>query len=102
MEVDVEKSNSLFVTNLRSATLEKIVRTKLEDLFLQQREEGVELQGLYEIILEQVEKPLIEMTLRQYNGNQVRAAIALGINRNTLKKKIDRYKIIPKLKHRAN
>ena len=44
-------------------------------------------------VLEQVERPLIELTLTNCRGNQVRAAQLLGINRNTLKKKIDTYKI---------
>ena len=44
--------------------------------------------NLYEKILHQMEKPLIENVLRYVNGNQVRAASILGINRNTLRKKI--------------
>lgn len=51
------------------------------------------MDGLHKIVLEQVEKPLIELSLRVYNGNQVKAARMLGINRNTLKKKIDSYRI---------
>jgi len=43
--------------------------------------------------LEQVERPLLEIALRAHNGNQVKTAQMLGINRNTLKKKIDNYKI---------
>ena len=62
----------------------------------QQKEAQVELSGLYNIVLEQVEKPLIELSLKAFNGNQVKTAIMLGINRNTLKKKIDNYKLKPK------
>lgn len=43
---------------------------------------------LYDRIMSQVEKPLIENVLRYVRGNQVRAATILGINRNTLRKKI--------------
>ena len=86
-------SDNLFVANLQSVSLEKLVKTKLEYLFQQQKDANVELDGLHSIVMQQVEKPLIELALRQYNGNQVRTAKFLGINRNTLKKKIDGYKI---------
>ncbi len=86
-------SDNLFVANLQSVSLEKLVRSKLEVLFQQQKESEVDLSGLYKIVVEQVEKPLLELALRCFNGNQVKTAKMLGINRNTLKKKIDTYKI---------
>ncbi len=86
-------TDQLFVANLNAVSLEKLVKSKLEVLFQQQREADVELNGLYNIVMEQVEKPLLEIALRAYNGNQVKTAQMLGINRNTLKKKIDIYKI---------
>jgi two-component system nitrogen regulation response regulator GlnG len=44
--------------------------------------------GLYDRVLREVERPLIELSLEATRGNQVRAAELLGINRNTLRKKI--------------
>jgi hypothetical protein len=44
--------------------------------------------GLYDRVLEEVERPLIQLTLSATRGNQVRAAEILGLNRNTLRKKI--------------
>ena len=44
--------------------------------------------GLYDRVLRIVEKPLIEQTLRATGGNQIKAAEILGINRNTLRKKM--------------
>ena len=93
MTPNLNSSDNLFVANLTSVSLEKLVKSKLEVLFQQQREAQVELNGLYDVIMEQVERPLIEIALRVYNGNQVKTAHMLGINRNTLKKKIDNYKI---------
>lgn len=93
MATTLNHSDNLFVANLQSVSLEKLVKTKLEVLFNQQREAAVELDGLHGIIIQQVEKPLIELALKEYNGNQVKTAKLLGINRNTLKKKIDNYKI---------
>ncbi len=44
--------------------------------------------GLYDRILREVELPLIALTLSATRGNQLRAAELLGINRNTLRKRI--------------
>ena len=44
--------------------------------------------GLYAQILREMEKPLLNLSLEATNGNQVRAADMLGLNRNTLRKKI--------------
>lgn len=93
MNNSLNSSDNLFVANLQIVSLEKLVKSKLEVLFQQQRDANIELSGLYDIVLEQVEKPLIELALQSRNGNQVKTAQLLGINRNTLKKKIDTYKI---------
>ncbi|MBY0315710.1 MAG: site-specific DNA inversion stimulation factor [Bdellovibrionales bacterium] len=91
--MELNHSENLLVANLQAVSLESLVKSKLEILFRQQKEADVELNDLHKIILEQVEKPLIELSLRQNRGNQVKTARLLGINRNTLKKKIDTYKI---------
>jgi two-component system nitrogen regulation response regulator GlnG len=44
--------------------------------------------GLYQRILREVEAPLIEIALEATGGNQAKCADLLGINRNTLRKKI--------------
>lgn len=44
--------------------------------------------GLYERVLHEVERPLIEISLKATRGNQIKAAKLLGLNRNTLRKKI--------------
>ena len=43
---------------------------------------------LYDMVMNCVEKPLVEIVLAQVDGNQSRAAAMLGINRNTLRKKM--------------
>ncbi len=89
-------SKNLFVANLQTVSLEKLVRSKLEVLFHQQEKDTVEIKGLYDTVIEQVEKPLIELALKALNGNQVKTALMLGINRNTLKKKMHIYRLIAK------
>tara|TARA_B100000686_G_C16777740_1_gene969674 strand:+ start:2002 stop:2274 length:273 start_codon:yes stop_codon:yes gene_type:complete len=49
--------------------------------------------GLYHLIMDGVERPLIEIVLSETKGNQTLASNILGINRNTLRKKIHNYKI---------
>jgi two-component system nitrogen regulation response regulator GlnG len=51
---------------------------------------------LYERIIADVERPLIEAMLARHGGNQLRAARALGINRNTLRKRLDTLGIEPR------
>src|SRR5919109_1120967 len=67
-------------------SLEELIRHKLEDYF--RRMEGVDVDNLYSLVIERIERPLIELTLKKTRGNQIRAAQILGINRNTLRKKI--------------
>jgi two-component system, NtrC family, nitrogen regulation response regulator GlnG len=67
-------------------SLEEIIRYKLVDYF--RRTEGVDVDNLYSLVIERVERPLLELTLKKTRGNQIRAAQLLGINRNTLRKKI--------------
>ena len=50
--------------------------------------DGLPPPGLYHRILREVENPLISMALASTHGNQIKAAEVLGVNRNTLRKKI--------------
>lgn len=49
--------------------------------------------AVYEMVLSCMEKPLLEYILRHAGGNQSKAAEILGLNRNTLRKKIQQYNI---------
>lgn len=49
--------------------------------------------ALYDMVLACVEKPLLEYTMQYVNGNQSKAAEILGLNRNTLRKKLQIYNI---------
>ncbi len=50
--------------------------------------EAGKLRDVYEQVIAEVERPLIRMTLAAMRGNQIKAAAVLGLNRNTLRKKI--------------
>ena len=48
-------------------------------------------QNLHAMVIAEVEKPLLEAVMQRAQGNQLRAARMLGINRNTLRKKLSLY-----------
>ena len=49
--------------------------------------------AVYDMVMNCVEKPLIETVLRHAGGNQTRTSELLGLNRNTLRKKIQQHRI---------
>jgi two-component system nitrogen regulation response regulator GlnG len=57
-------------------------------LFLAAHRDGMAPSDIYDRVLAEVERPLIQMTLAATRGNQIKAAAMLGLNRNTLRKKI--------------
>ncbi|MCB8873947.1 nitrogen regulation protein NR(I) [Acidisoma silvae] len=56
--------------------------------FLAAHEEGLVGNDIYDRVIAEVERPLIQLTLLATRGNQIKAAAMLGLNRNTLRKKI--------------
>ena len=75
------------------ATLEEIIERKLLECVRGLRTHSSA--NLYDLIIGLVEKPLLRAVLRETSGNQVRAAQILGINRNTLRKKLTEHDIDP-------
>jgi DNA-binding protein Fis len=65
------------------------VKDLLESLVGMMVERGIRL----EEAVNEFEKKFIKRVLEQLNGNQSRAALALGIHRNTLSRKVDEYKL---------
>lgn len=55
--------------------------------------DGARPRAVYDMVIKNVEKPLLEAVLTQADGNQTIAAQMLGINRNTLRKKMAQHKI---------
>ncbi len=56
--------------------------------------DGTDPDNLYEMVLQQVEQPLLEIVMHHVAGNQSKAAECLGINRGTLRKKLKTYNLI--------
>jgi len=55
---------------------------------------GEKPRGLYDMVMRQTEKPLLQVVMQQADRNQTRAAEMLGINRSTLRKKLRQYGIV--------
>ncbi len=72
--------------------IEECVRTSLDAYFRDLC--GTEPDGMYEMMIRTVEKPLLEVVLKQAEHNQSKAAEWLGLNRNTLRKKLVEHKLI--------
>ena len=76
-----------------TATLEDVIEAKLAECVRGLR--GRPKANLHSLIVTLVEKPLLKAVLREARGNQVKAAALLGINRNTLRKKLKEHGIDP-------
>ncbi|MEO2054802.1 MAG: helix-turn-helix domain-containing protein [Nitrospira sp.] len=72
-------------------TLEELVEKKLSQFVAKIKQ--CKVKKLYGLLLREFEKPLIKLVLKETKGNQVRAAQLLGMNRNTLRKKVKELKI---------
>ena len=72
--------------------LEACVRDTLEQYFKDLR--GIEPHSLHDMIMNAVEKPLIDVVMKHADGNQSKAADWLGVNRNTLRRKLLDHKLI--------
>ncbi len=71
--------------NELTSTVRKVMRQYFKDL------DGEKCTGIYEMVVLAVEKPMLEVVMLQAHGNQTRAAELLGLNRNTLRKKLQQH-----------
>ena len=74
-------------TGMEEESLSDAIERHLRTYFSAHRD-GLPTAGLYDRILHEMERPLITLSLEATRGNQVRASTLLGLNRNTLRKKI--------------
>ena len=84
----VDKS---LIEELDNYSMEDVVELKISR-FLDQMGH-FQPENMHDLIMSKVEKPLLTQILRRVGGNQVQASRILGINRNTLRKKIKHYNI---------
>ncbi len=72
--------------------IETCIREKLENYFRDL--EGETPHHLHDMVIRLVEKPVLELVMQKADNNQSRAAEWLGLNRNTLRKKLVEYGLI--------
>ena len=72
--------------------IEEAVRLSLESYFRDLR--GTEPDNLHDMMVTVIEKPLLETVMQHAEGNQSRAAQWLGLNRNTLRKKLVQHRLL--------
>ena len=72
--------------------LGKCVVTALEQYFRDL--DGESPSAIYDMVLKSVEKPMLEVVLAKAGGNQTLASEMLGINRNTLRKKLTEHSLL--------
>lgn len=72
--------------------LSEYVRTALDQYFAHL--DGERAGNLYELVISEVERPLLACVMDHCEGNQTRAASALGLNRATLRKKLRAYGLV--------
>jgi Fis family transcriptional regulator len=73
--------------------IDDCIRHSVEQYFKDLR--GAEPGALHELFLGAAERPLLDVVMRHADGNQSKAADWLGINRNTLRRKLQVHKLIP-------
>lgn len=75
-----------------SATLRDSVEKNLENYFSQL--DGAPVKDVYQMVLSEVEAPLLEQVLKYTRNNQTKASVMLGLNRGTLRKKLKQYGLL--------
>lgn len=74
---------------MKENEVERCIRRAIDGYFRDL--DGEEPSAIYDMVIGCVEKPLLEIVLDKAQGNQTRAAEMLGLNRNTLRKKMKQH-----------
>jgi Fis family transcriptional regulator len=75
----------------RGETIEECILRSLNEYF--DNLDGARPHALHEMVLQATERPLLKFAIERTHGNQSAAAELLGINRNTLRKKLTQYRL---------
>ncbi len=87
--MDVIEQQEIAPTTSQEQNLQEIIYN-LVNKFLSENK-GSSINDLYDMILQEVEPPLLQAVMEKKRGNQLQAAKLLGISRGTIRKKLQRY-----------
>ena len=73
-------------------SIQEVVQTSLEEYFNELGEQ--QASNIYDMVVLTVERPILEVVMTRAEGNQSHAAQMLGINRNTLRKKLQEHGLL--------
>lgn len=86
----IESANRVIRSRIRDVLIEDWLDKKIKKYISKLNGNDGDL---HDLVILGIEKPLVKLVLKEVKWNQVRAASILGINRNTLRKKINQYNI---------
>jgi len=89
MDKPISQSETVSV---ESKTLRDSVEKALENYF--QQLDGQEVTDVYQMVLNEIEAPLLESVMLFTRNNQTKASEVLGLNRGTLRKKLKQYRLL--------
>jgi len=92
VQAQFQIADQLDSTNLQEGTLREEVEKALRRYFQHLEDEPVT--DLYQMVISEVEAPLLEAVMRYTGNNQSKASIMLGLNRGTLRTKLKQYNLL--------
>ncbi len=92
VQAQFQIADQLDSTNQQESTLREEVEKALRRYFQHLEDEPVT--DLYQMVISEVEAPLLEAVMRYTGNNQSKASIMLGLNRGTLRTKLKQYNLL--------
>ncbi len=89
VSLQVRENDTQKINNEQPQCLRECVAQAMQNYF--QQLDGQDVVDLYEMVLSEVEAPLMEAVMNHTNGNQTKASQITGLNRGTLRKKLKKY-----------
>jgi Fis family transcriptional regulator len=84
--------NFYVLQTMKSLSIDEAVTRNLEKYFIDLG--GSRPSAIYDMVLAAVERPMLEVVMKHAQGNQLKASEMLGINRNTLRKKLQNHGLL--------